>query len=67
MTVMTATDDRVAVQRESNPAVAVTGGLSIICDRLCPQASARPSTYTAGAAAASGRATPAVKWTKREG
>ncbi len=29
--------------------------------------SACPSTHTAGAAAASGRATPAVKWTNRDG
>lgn len=54
------------------------GKLSIICDRggrvLPPLScaypdypSARPSTHTTGAAAASGRATPAVKWTKREG
>ncbi|SCD28500.1 hypothetical protein GA0115245_100534 [Streptomyces sp. di188] len=32
-----------------------------------PQPNTRPSVYTTGPAAASGRATPAVKWTKRDG
>ncbi|KOX42265.1 hypothetical protein ADL08_16155 [Streptomyces sp. NRRL F-6492] len=31
------------------------------------QARARPSRYTAGAAAVSGSATPAVMWTNRDG
>ncbi len=34
---------------------------------LAPQAKIRPRMQTAGPAAASGSATPAVKWTKRDG